>query len=328
MASYSKSFVDTSDKSHVKVFKCNGIFQPQNKYSTRRVNPVNTTIQKFRPGSMEYQVLTLPDNIQTMYQLNDQVRGQGLSQTSAGSSQTSSHRPSRLRKTPQRKHKPLRVTWSGVDKTRKIDGDDLFGNRDLDFNDEEDSILSRGTSAVQSRSDLQSRTDLLPSRSDILQSRSETLRSVHSAKSDPELLRRQYNRKKIQDIGLQWKLPPPSKPTVSHDPPPQPQRLANSANILCRSKNLTPVAKGLQKTGHSVERLRWDVSRGPQPSKLEVNREWQQKFEKIKGAPVFKPRSNTRHDFTSTMHKHATNKLNSPIKPRVPRQISFAIITA
>lgn len=81
--------IDTTDSSHVKVFKYHGIFQPHNKYTDKRSRGGRESagILKRNGDTPEYQILTLDINEQ----------GLGVSTT-------------------QKKRKGLRVSWSGVER--------------------------------------------------------------------------------------------------------------------------------------------------------------------------------------------------------------------
>ncbi|XP_033734412.1 uncharacterized protein LOC117323348 [Pecten maximus] len=92
-AAFPSFSVDTHDPSNVKVFKYQGIFQPQNKYSNRR-NSVRSTgsggILKRDMNTPEYEILTLS--------LDDGTESRASSKKS------------------DKKRKGLRVTWSGVER--------------------------------------------------------------------------------------------------------------------------------------------------------------------------------------------------------------------
>lgn len=92
-ATFPSFSVDTQDPSNVKVFKYQGIFQPQNKYSSRR-NSVRSSgsggILKRDTNTPEYEILTLS--------LEDGTESRASSKKS------------------EKKRKGLRVTWSGVDR--------------------------------------------------------------------------------------------------------------------------------------------------------------------------------------------------------------------
>lgn len=114
--------VDTHDPTNVKVFKYHGIFQPQNKYSSRRHRSASSGgILKREANTPEYQILTLS--------LED---GAGSAKSGGNS-----------------KRKGLRVTWSGVERDfekAQLKPEDLFAQ----YNDNREDDRSSTSSTVRS----------------------------------------------------------------------------------------------------------------------------------------------------------------------------------
>ncbi|XP_060077667.1 uncharacterized protein LOC132557188 [Ylistrum balloti] len=93
-AAFPSFSVDTHDPTNVKVFKYQGIFQPQNKYSSRRTSVRSSGsggILKRDMNTPEYEVLTLSLEDGTESRASSKNRG-------------------------DKKRKGLRVTWSGVER--------------------------------------------------------------------------------------------------------------------------------------------------------------------------------------------------------------------
>lgn len=87
-------------------------------------------------------------------------------------------------------------------------------------------------------------------------------------------------RRKVETIGLQWKLPPR---TPSHPVPemvPQPKLLKEPNPGL--SHNLMPVTTAMQKEGLSAKKVCWQVQKPQNLSQMESYRSWLQKLEMLK----------------------------------------------
>lgn len=87
-------------------------------------------------------------------------------------------------------------------------------------------------------------------------------------------------RRKVETIGLKWKLPPrtPSHPVPEMEPLQRPVKEPNAG----LSHNLMPVTTALEKEGMSTRKLCWSVKRPQCLSKMETYQSWLEKLELLK----------------------------------------------
>ena len=257
--------VDKDDQSHVKVFKLNGIYQPTNKYSSR-IEPLDIS-PRDKPVVKE-------NNIQESLKLADKES------------------PSDLPPKSRMSKKGLRVSWSRQSKYYP------------DGRSEVDNI--RSPSVSETRAD--TRLSHYDARSDASSPDREklnktpikrTFNSRLSIRSDTFLLQsklRPKGRRKIETIGLKWKIPPGVEGnTIVEGKPPRPTAKPGTQRV---SHNLMPVTTALAKEGMSTKKTCWQVQKVQSLSTVEMYKAWLEKLEMLK--------TNESRDRTRNLHSRAT----------------------
>ncbi|XP_045187291.2 uncharacterized protein LOC123545078 [Mercenaria mercenaria] len=255
--------VDKDDQSHVKVFKLNGIYQPTNKYSSR-IEPLQLS-----PRDKDKE-----NNIQESLKMAD--RGS----------------PSDLPSKSRMSKKGLRVSWSRQSRYYP------------DGTSEVDNI--RSPSVTETRADTRishhdTRSDVnSPDRENANKTPTKrTFNSRLSFRSDTFFLQnkqRSKGRRKIETIGLKWKIPPgvEAHPIFEATPP----RPALKAMTNGLSHNLMPVTTAMAKEGMSTKKTCWQVQKVQSLSTVEMYKAWLEKLEMLK--------TNESRDRTRNIHSRAT----------------------
>lgn len=259
--------VDKDDQSHVKVFKLNGIYQPTNKYSSR-IEPLEISPRE--------KLSTMENNIQESLKLADNDSPVDLSSKS------------RMSK------KSLRVSWSRQSRYYP------------DGTSEVDSIRSPGpeerTDTRISQADTRSNTSRLDRTIRVKTPASRNFNSSRmSTRSDTFLLLNKKTnnvRRKIETIGLKWKIPPiaPVAHTVIQAIPLRQPVKAPAHNGL--SHNLMPVTTAMNKEGTSTRKTCWHVQKVQSISTVQMYKAWLEKLDMLKNSEA--------RDRTCTVNSRAT----------------------
>jgi len=254
------STVDKDDNSHVKVFKLHGVFMPTNKYSSR-IEPLNLSLKDKTVVQKD------ANNIQDSLEMAD-------------------HNPLDLPSKSRMSKKGLRVSWSRQSRYYPED------NQTNDLSRTGTQLSFADTRSVVSP--VQDPGARYPTKEAGRQLPGRAFNSRLSMRSDTFLL--QCNKKlkakrKVETIGLKWKVPPGSSAgssstireesehhggsmTHSHGRP-KPQNAG-------RSHNLMPVTTAMGIQGRSTSQVCWQVQRPPAPSTSELYQAWVAKLEMLK----------------------------------------------
>lgn len=232
--------VDKDDQSYVKVFKIKGVYKPMNKYCSR--------IEPFEVSAKDK--VNKKENVSDQESVRLAVNEVPLDLPP---------KSSRMSK------KGLRVSWSRQSKyyndippndSARTDAQTTTYDLRPESVSPDQSVKAAGRRMFHSRLSVRSDTFLLQN--------SKTLRG----------------RRKVETIGLQWKLPPrlPSHPVPDMDPTPQYAKSPNPG----LSHNLMPVTTAMEKEGLSTKKVCWQVQRPQCLSKMETYKTWLEKLELLK----------------------------------------------
>ncbi|XP_060589601.1 uncharacterized protein LOC132744830 [Ruditapes philippinarum] len=257
--------VDKDDQSHVKVFKLNGIYQPTNKYSSR-IEPLDIS-PRDKPAIKE-------NNIQESLKLAD-----------TGS-------PSDLSPKSRMSKKGLRVSWSRQSKYYPDGRSEVDNIRSPSVADTRaDTRMSQYDVRSDANSPDREKANKTPTK--------RTFNSRLSFRSDTFLLQsklRPKGRRKIETIGLKWKIPPGvDAHQIIEEAPPRPTVKAGTQRL---SHNLMPVTTALAKEGMSTKKTCWQVKKVQSLSTIEMYKAWLEKLEMLK--------NNESRDRTRNLHSRAT----------------------
>lgn len=262
------STVDKDDQSHVKVFKLKGVYQPTNKYSSR-IEPLELSPRD---------KTTKENNLQESLKMADRDSPVDL--------------PSKSRMSK----KGLRVSWSRQSRYYPD------GTSETDYIRSPSIIEARADTRIShadTRSDVNSPNREIGTKSPMKR----TFNSRLSMRSDTFLFQNKQNykgRRKIETIGLKWKIPPgvESNPVVEPTSPRPVTKQANHNQGL--SHNLMPVTKALDKEGMSTRKKCWHVQKIQSVSTVEMYKAWLEKLEMLKTNEV-KDRSRNIHSRATVM---------------------------
>ena len=232
--------VDKDDQSHVKVFKLKGVYQPMNKYHNR--------IEPFQ--------VTSKDSVNKVEQTNGEHTARSVETMTAIDLGPRTSRTMR---------KGLRVSWSRQSKyyveaprmdTARTDGQTAYVDSRSENTSPDASIKGQPRRMFNSRLSMRSDSFLIQS--------SKTFKG----------------RRKVETVGLQWKLPPkaPTHPVPEMAPQVKPIREPNQG----RSRNLVPVTSALAKEGLSAKTVCWQVQKPQRLSQMENYTSWLGKLELLK----------------------------------------------
>ncbi|KAH3847965.1 uncharacterized protein LOC127873762 [Dreissena polymorpha] len=245
--------VDKDDMSHVKVFKIKGVYMPTNKYSSR-IEPLELSPRD------KAALVKENTNIQDSLRMADNGTPVDL--------------PSKSRMSK----KGLRVSWS---RQSRFYPEESLAN---------ESLLDEMSRTVTQMSFADSRTTALTpdqtvkpmtKRPDGFSNR--VFNSRLSVRSDTFLIQNSKHfkgRRKIDTIGLTWKIPP----AMQHSPIPEcpsPHRHARMS-ISGVSHNLMPVTTAMQQQGRSTKKVCWQVQKPPPLKSLQMYQSWIEKLEQLK----------------------------------------------